>query len=136
MSETQALSLLDGITEIDRPSECIGTVVRDVYLVEIGLPVVDVEAPANPVFRVVRVGIAEIIEVLVTRGVDADTDPLAGTHKVVLLDIGAEDQAGPLGETGAGADTARRLLLDGVVDVDLIIDARYRGSIQICKLQF
>jgi hypothetical protein len=56
---------------------------------------------------------------------------VAGAENVVLLVIRAEDEAEALRVTEGGRDAARRLLLDREVDVDLIVGAGDRRSLDV-----
>ena len=84
-AEAQTLGFLDRITKVQRGAEGIRGIARHVDFREISGPVEHAEAAANAVFGEIRVGVAEVVQILKPGGIKANPDPATGAEKVVLL---------------------------------------------------
>src|SRR5690606_7952280 len=133
----QARSLADRIADIDTATQTVYGIAGYVVIqfVVVGRAVESVVAKADAVFGPVGVDKTEVIARLVFAAGQADADAVTGTQEVVLTDGATQEQTSILSEADAGHDRARRLPLDTVVDVDLIVSARHLWGLDVDFLE-
>ncbi len=123
------------ITEVQCCASGVGGIAGDVDLIQIGLAVVNTKATTYTVFGKIRLQIieADIGQEVTAR--QADTHLLAGTEKVVLLNIGAKNQTAVLRETNTGREAAGALLFNHIAQVDHVVGAGHFGGVSFRFLE-
>ena len=130
-AEIDAAHLRHRVAELDAAAERIGGVRSDGEARGVGLALVDVEALAHAVDRVVRVEVGERIDLVHRAAVDVERQELAGAEDVRLRERGRQSELFHAREADAEKQCPRGPLLHRIDDVHLVGVALDRHGLDV-----
>src|SRR5467141_3503647 len=125
--EIDRRDLRGGIAELHAAADGIGDVGGDRQLRGVGAALVDIEALADAVDRVIRIEIGQRVDLVHAAAVDGRGDELSGAEGVRLLDRRRESEFLDAGEPDPDQQRAGGSLLYTVHDVDLVAAGLHRA---------
>src|SRR6266404_1903968 len=125
--EIDRRDLRGGIAELHAAADGIGDVGGDRQLRGVGAALVDIEALADAVDRVIRIQIGQRVDLVHAAAVDRRGDELPGAEGVRLLDRCRESELLDAGEPDPDQQRAGGPLLYAVHDVDLVVAGLHRA---------
>ncbi|MNJ24154.1 hypothetical protein D3C77_185620 [compost metagenome] len=136
-AEGQTRGFADRVTDTDTCTQAVDRIAGhvDVKVVVVSGAIEGVVTQADAIGSPVGVNKAEVVAALVFTAGQTDGDLVTGTEEVGLADRTTEDQTGALGETDAGGDRTGSLFFNAVVDVDLVVGARYGRGLDVDFLE-